>query len=82
MEKGKQLLNRDTLKICFEQNTYINEIFKWEDPNIIAEILFSELNVIINAIAPKKRIQLIKKHTPFINIELRGKIIEKNKLLK
>ena len=40
------------------------------------------MNIIINAIAPKRRIQITKKYVPFINKDLRGAIKEMNKLME
>ena len=64
-KRDRHLLTEHTLTQYIGHNTYLNDIFHWNYPDIICDILHSELNVIINAIAPKKKIQLSKKIQSF-----------------
>ena len=80
-KRDKSLLNKHNLEQFLENNTYINELFKWEEPNLIAEILFNELNIIVNSIAPKHKIQLNKKFAPYLNSKIKDRIKEQDRLL-
>lgn len=64
------LLKKDTLLHYFNINKKINDIFSSDDPNLIADIIISQLDTIINSIAPAKRIQCVKKHTKWYTPEL------------
>ena len=81
-KRDKYLLTTHTLKSYIENNQNLNSIFNYEDPEIITNILTSELNLIINCIAPKKRIQLTKKFAPYINKQLKAEITIKNSQYK
>ena len=58
----------------------INTIFNYTEPNIIANILLFELDVIINSIAPKHRIQVRKNYSPYVNKKLKIEHNLKNQL--
>ena len=75
--RDKHLLTTHTLTQYIDHNDRLNEIFSLDDPDQIANILLSELNLIINCIAPKKRIQVKTKFAPFIDKELRTAIDQK-----
>ena len=47
----------------------LQEIFSETDPNIIAETLINELSLIIECIAPSKKVQCSKNYAPWINQE-------------
>ena len=55
-KRDKSLLSKHNLEQFMDNNTYIDELFQWEEPNLIAEILTNELNIIVNSIAPKPKI--------------------------
>ena len=80
-KRDRHLLTEHTLTQYIEHNTYLNDIFHWNHPDIICDILHSELNVIINAIAPKKKIQLSKKYNPFITKNINSLIKQKANLI-
>ena len=80
-KRDKSLLSKHNLGQFMENNTYIDELFQWEEPNLIAEILTNELNIIVNSIAPKPKIQLSKKFVPYMNSQIRDRIREQKRLL-
>ena len=80
-KRDKSLLSKHNLEQFMENNTYIDELFQWEEPNLIAEILTNELNIIVNSIAPKPKIQLSKKFVPYMNSQIRDRIREQKRLL-
>ena len=63
-KRDKSLSNKHNLEQFLDNNTYIDKLSKWEEPNLIAEILINELSMIVNSIAPKHKIQLSKKFFP------------------
>ena len=65
--RDKHLLTTHTLTNYIDNNNRLNEIFNLEDPDQIANILLSELNIIINCIAPAKKIQCKSKYAPWID---------------
>ena len=79
--RDKSLLTKYNLQQYLNNNTYINDLFKWEDPNLVSEILLNELHIIINAIAPKKRIQVKNDYCPFLTKDLKTAIKERDNLL-
>ena len=80
-KRDKSLLSKHNLEQFMDNNTYIDELFQWEEPNLIAEILTNELNIIVNSIAPKHKIQLSKKFVPYMNSQIRDRIREQKRLL-
>ena len=50
--------------------------FSETDPNVIAETLLNELSIIIECIAPSKKIQCTKSYAPWIN----GDFLRESKL--
>merc|ERR1712101_64271 len=65
--RNSKLLTRHNLNEYFSNNHFLQEIFSETDPNIIAEILLNELSIIIECIAPSKKIQCSKNYAPWIN---------------
>ena len=76
------MLTSHALKNYIDHNQNLNSIFNYEDPEIIANILITELNLIINCIAPKRRVQLTKRFAPYINKSLKDEITVKNNIYK
>ena len=67
--RNSKLLMRHNLNEYFSYNPYLQEIFSETDPNKIAETLLNELSIIIECIAPSKKVQCTKKYAPWINQE-------------
>ena len=67
--RNSKLLNRYNLNQYFAHNEILGGIFSETDPNIIAETLLNELSIIIECIAPSKKIQCTKSYAPWINEE-------------
>ena len=67
--RNSKLLTKHTLNEYFSCNTFIQEIFSETDPNIIAETLITELSLIIECIAPSKKVQCSKSYAPWITKE-------------
>ena len=76
--KGMSQIN---LKIAVESNENLHKIFHSEDPDFIAETIQSELNNIVEMLAPSKVVPVKKNWTPYVNSELRAKIKFNNTLL-
>ena len=51
-------------------NENLQSLFKYEDPDKIANILVEEYNRIINTLAPEKIINVTKEDIPYINKEI------------
>ena len=64
-----------------EQSEFLNSIFRYQDPEIVANILQIELNAIINSIAPANKIQFKKNYCPFYNDEILKDLDKSQKLL-
>ena len=77
-QRDKYLLTSHELGSYVDHNFELNTIFHSHDPNIIAETIIRELNLIVNIIAPKKRVQLRNNFAPYINKGLMGEIRLKN----
>ena len=65
--RNSNLLTRQSLNDYFSCNPYLQEIFSETDPNKIAETLLNELSIIIECIAPSRKVQCSKKYAPWIN---------------
>ena len=52
---------------AIENNTRLNSIFAYDDPDTIANILIEEYNRIINTLAPEKVVQVTKEDLPYFN---------------
>ena len=48
----------------FDNNDVIGLAFNYDDPNIIANILVNKMEIIQNALAPQKRVQIRTKLAP------------------
>ena len=57
----------EILMEAIENNTRLNSIFAYNDPDKIANILIEEYNRIINTLAPEKIIQVTKEDLPYFN---------------
>ena len=53
----------------FVNNEVLQSIFSETDPNVIAETLLNELSIIIECIAPSKKIQCNSSYAPWIKEE-------------
>ena len=65
--RNNRLLTKHALNEYFECNDRLNELFSYTDPNQIAEILIGEITVIIESIAPSKRVQCKSSYAPWLN---------------
>ena len=87
----KKLTEQNLLKYI-NANLNLSKIFRYTDPNLVAEILQIELNSIIEIIAPTKKIQVKKNFTPYLSPQtkenlkkskhLLNQAIEKNEMSK
>ena len=68
--RNMKLLNKNTLNLHIEQSHELNEVFSMTDPNSIANTLQDELTLIINTIAPQKRIQVKNIHSNFLTPDI------------
>lgn len=68
--RNSNLLNRQTLTKYINESSLLNSIFRYTDPDIVTNIIQLELNTIINAIAPSKKIQFKANYTPYYNNEI------------
>ena len=64
-----KLLTKHTLNEYFSHNDTLNTIFNYTDPEIVANILIKEITLIINCIAPPKKIQFTNNYAPWIDQE-------------
>ena len=75
------LLTKHTLNQYFDSNEVQNTVFNESDPNVIANILISELSIIIKSIEPSKIIQCTNSYclwvTDKFNIESNNKVMLK-----
>ena len=62
-----KLLTKERLQLYLKNNTALNSVFSYSDPNIIANIIITELSRIIELISPSKKIQCSKSHAPWIH---------------
>ena len=60
----------------------LDQIFNYQDPNVIAEMLQIELNVIINSLAPAKVVQYRVDYIPFLNDRVKRDMEYTQKLLQ
>ena len=67
--RNSRLLTKHNLNQYFSHNEFLQGIFSETDPNIIAETLLNELSIIIECIAPSKKIQCSNSYAPWINDE-------------
>ena len=78
--RNNQNLTKSNLINEVENSVPLQTIFEHTDPNIVAEILHNELNLIINKLAPKKRVQ-VKNDIPYLDKQTREKKKSVEKLL-
>ena len=67
--RNSKLLTKFNLNQYFLHNQVLQCIFSETDPNIIAETLLNELSIIIECIAPSKKIQCSNSYAPWIKDE-------------
>ena len=60
----------EILNAMIDVNENLQSLFKYEDPDKIANILVEEYNRIINTLAPEKIINVTKEDIPYINKEI------------
>ena len=65
--RNSKLLSKYNLNQYFSHNQFLQGIFSETDPNVIAETLVNELSIIIECIAPSKKIQCSNSYAPWIN---------------
>ena len=58
-------LNKTSLHLTLDQSE-IDRVFNFTDPNVISNILQTELNTVINTLAPAKVVQYKVNYTPFL----------------
>ena len=81
ISRNFQALTKSALELAIDNSECLNSIFNYDDPDIIAEILQTELNLIIEVIAPHKVIQCKKDYIPYLNDDLKQQIKENNDIL-
>ena len=64
-------MTEHTLTEYIRHNDILNSIFKYTDPDLIAHILMTELNIIIDCIAPQNVRQVKKNYLPYMTKDLR-----------
>ena len=69
------------LQESIELNPALNELFSFNDPEVVTSILMSELNNILNDIAPPILRQVGPNMLPYVNQELKNDIKAANQLL-
>ena len=79
--RNLNLLNNKTLNLHLKQSQELNTVFSMTNPNLIANTLQDELTLIINTIAPQKRIQVKNIHSNFLTPGIVKKIKENHTLL-
>ena len=62
-----RLLTKYKLNQYFSNNEALQGIFSEQDPNIIAETLVNEISMIIECIAPSKKIRCKNSYAPWVN---------------
>ena len=67
LKSNQNLLTKEKLSKCFFQSEHIQHIFNFDDPDLIAETLQFELNIIIDAIAPQKKVQTKNDYCPYLS---------------
>ena len=82
--KPKKFLKRDYSELnghninkCLDQSPYLNDIFTSNDSNFIAETIQLELNTIFNVLAPGKLVQYKNDYIPYMNEDIKEKIVNK-----
>ena len=60
-----KLLTKHALNENFKHNDIIITVVNYTDPNAIANIIFNEITIIINCIAPPMKVQCTNKYTPW-----------------
>ena len=68
------LIYRESLLQALEINQNMLKVFHSSDPNVIAEIIMTTLNEIVDTLAPLRIIPIKKDHIPYIDTELRREI--------
>ena len=79
---SKYLLTTNELTNYINNNDRLNDIFTMEDPDQIANLLLSEINLIINCIAPKKGYKLTKNLHLLLTRILNPQLTKKNYYIK
>ena len=65
------LLTRNNLQQYFYNNIEIQSVFHHKDPNHIAETIINQMDIIINSIAPSKKIQCKKNYVKWLNNDIK-----------
>ena len=65
--RDSKLLTKHNLNEYLANNEVISTVFNYTDPNSIAEILINELSLIIECIAPSKKVQCSNNYAPWIS---------------
>merc|ERR1712030_82609 len=81
-KRDYSLLTKLNLQQYYNYNTEIQKAFNHSNPNTIAEIIINQVNIIINSIAPAKKIQCKKKYAKWLNINIKNQGDIKNKAHK
>ena len=71
--RKKHKLTTHALNQHLQNNNILNSAFTYTDPNLIADIITSEFNNVIEIIAPCTVKQERKNYAPYINTTLRNK---------
>ena len=82
IKREHHLLTKHLLNQYFNANEKLTNIFSLSCPNEIAECLMTELNLIIDTIAPTKKVQVAGYHASFLNKDIRSRINKRAELFK
>lgn len=69
MTRDTSLLTPANMEHYIDTSAPLCDLFTQEDPNTVTNTLMTELNRMIDTLAPAHRVQLNKKHSPFIDTE-------------
>ena len=66
-----RLVNANSLMKEIDSNENLGSIFKHTDPDVVANMIIEEMNLIVNKIAPAKLVQYKAKEVEYLNDETR-----------
>ena len=65
-------LTKNNLEFAFDNNYIINTAYNFDCPNLIANIMVNEVEIIQNSLAPPKRVKIQKNLAPWYDLELQN----------
>ena len=75
--RDKALLTPSSLEQFIDNSLPLAQMFSSGDSETIADTLMQEFDLMINTIAPSRRVQTCKKHAPFIDTETLAQIAQR-----